>query len=157
MTLTTFSVFAPLVGIILFFVLGFIFIGWVNSRSHPVKFQCQQVRQPQKGTVYTAEVWRMSRYHGDYHPYEFFSPAGSKELRSPKLWDEVKLFFWVMLGVYGCGILFPTLSDGFSMEWVFTMTVLVIVFLILFTLWEWHWINKARRILQEHLGWDKEE
>lgn len=155
--MTTFSVFAPLVGIILFFVLGFTLIGRVNSRTHPVKFQCQQVRQPQKGTVYTAEVWRMSRYHGDYHPYEFFSPDGSKELRSPRLWGEVKVYFCILLVLYGCGLLFPTLSDGFSMEWVTTMSVLFVVFLVMFTLWEWHWINKARRILLKHLGWDDEE
>lgn len=152
--MATFAIFAPLVGIILFFVLGFTLVGSLNNRSHPPKIQSQRVHNPQKGTVYTVEVWRMARYHGNYHPYAFFSPAGSKEIRSPGLWDEFKLFFYIMLGVYACGLLFPTLSDGFNMEWVIAMSMLLVVFLVLFAVWEYHWIQKARRILLAYLGED---
>lgn len=145
-----FSVVGPLIGIVLFFVVLFSVVGHLSSRQHPPKVEKQPSRS-RHGRVYSVDVWRLSRYHGNYDRYLFTYSPKTGEIRSPSLLSEVKIFAIIMAVIYGCGLLFPTLTHGFNREWVIGLTVIFGVIFIAYCFWEWHWINEARRILEETL------
>ena len=153
-----FEVLAPIVGIILFFVLGFMLIGRLNTRLYPPKIEKHRMSGTgNRGTEYWVSVWRLSRFHGFYDQYVFISPAKSGEIRPPCLWDEVKLFAWIMLGIYGCGLLFPALSGEIDSEWFLIWSGIVPLIFFLYCLWEWHWLIKVRKILREYLETDSQK
>ena len=145
-----FSAVGPLIGIALFFAVLFSVVGQLSSHQHPPKVEKQPSRN-RYDRVYSVDMWRLSRYHGDYERYIFTYSPRTGEIRSPSLRSEVKIFAIIMAVLYACGLLFPTLTHGFSWEWTIGVTVIFGVIFIAYCLWEWYRINKAHQILEKTL------